>query len=187
MSTTRRNVLKANLPTCSPEGGWSLGKCKPLLGRQHETPTHSSTQIGPKSIPLLAQIHKKGYPLWHTFGVQNPTPSGTLLENPTLCGTEISENPKWYPRHPSIRVLPSMGVPPPLGMLHPEAWALLCWITWVHNLLWSHFNRTVTCKMRFIIFILDQRDTYACLNNTLQTFNMQLIVCWTANSSEYHA
>ena len=30
-----------------------------------------------------------------------------LVTNPTLCGTEIG------PRHPSIRVLPSIGVPPP--------------------------------------------------------------------------
>ncbi len=32
------------------------------------------------------------YPLWHTFGVQNPTLPDTLLENPTLCGTEIGQN-----------------------------------------------------------------------------------------------
>ncbi len=30
--------------------------------------------------------------LWHTFGVQNPTLNGTLLENSTLCGTEIGQN-----------------------------------------------------------------------------------------------
>ena len=28
------------------------------------------------------------------FGVQNPTLNGTLLENPTLCGTEIAQNIK---------------------------------------------------------------------------------------------
>ena len=35
---------------------------------------------------------EKPNPFWHTFGVQNPTLSGTLLENPTLCGTEIGQN-----------------------------------------------------------------------------------------------
>ena len=35
---------------------------------------------------------QKLYPLWHTFGVQDPTLSGTLLETPTLCGTEIGQN-----------------------------------------------------------------------------------------------
>ncbi len=35
---------------------------------------------------------QKPDPLWHTFGVQNPTFSGTLLENPTLCGTEFDQN-----------------------------------------------------------------------------------------------
>ena len=62
-------------------GGWSPGKCKPLLGRHRETlrsvaqnlrnPTLTGTKFGPKTIPLLAQIHKKG----------------------TLCGTAIVE--KW--------------------------------------------------------------------------------------------
>ena len=28
----------------------------------------------------------------HTFGVQNPTLRGTLLGNPTLCGTEVGLN-----------------------------------------------------------------------------------------------
>ncbi len=40
----------------------------------------------------LAQPLEKPYPFWHTFGVQNPTLSGTLLENPTLCGTEDGQN-----------------------------------------------------------------------------------------------
>ncbi len=39
----------------------------------------------------LAQPLEKS-PLWHTFDVQNPTLSGTLLENPTLCGSEINQN-----------------------------------------------------------------------------------------------
>ena len=29
---------------------------------------------------------------WHTFVVHNPTLTGALLENPTLCGTEIGQN-----------------------------------------------------------------------------------------------
>ncbi len=44
------------------------------------------------SALFLAQPVGKPYPLWHTFGVQNPTLSGTLLENPTLCGTDIGQN-----------------------------------------------------------------------------------------------
>ncbi len=39
----------------------------------------------------LAQPLEKPYPFWHTFGVQNSTLSGTLLENPTLCGTEVGQ------------------------------------------------------------------------------------------------
>ncbi len=41
---------------------------------------------------FLAQPEQKPYPLWQIFGVQNPIFSGTLLENPTLCGTEIGQN-----------------------------------------------------------------------------------------------
>ena len=44
------------------------------------------------SVLSVAQLLEKPYPIWHTFGVQNPTLSGTLLENPTLCGTEIGQN-----------------------------------------------------------------------------------------------
>ncbi len=51
------------------------------------------------------------FPLWHTFGTQNPTLSGTLLENPTLCGTEIC-SVKREPRRPSICVLQLMGATP---------------------------------------------------------------------------
>ncbi len=40
----------------------------------------------------LAQKLEKPYRLWHTFGVQNPTLTGTFLENTTLCGTEIGQN-----------------------------------------------------------------------------------------------
>ena len=40
----------------------------------------------------LAQKLEKPYPLRHTLGVQNPTLTGTLLENLTLCGTEIGQN-----------------------------------------------------------------------------------------------
>ena len=40
----------------------------------------------------LAQTLTKPYPFWHTFGVQNPSLSGKLLENPTLCGTEVGQN-----------------------------------------------------------------------------------------------
>ena len=51
--------------------------------------------IGTNFDILHSPLHnhwKKPYPFWHTFGVQNPTLSGTLLENPTLCGTEIGQN-----------------------------------------------------------------------------------------------
>ncbi len=34
---------------------------------------------------------KKSYPLWHTLCVKNPTLIGTLLENPTLSGTEMCQ------------------------------------------------------------------------------------------------
>ncbi len=40
-------------------------------------------------------LHTFTYPFcqfWHTFGVQNPTLSGTLVENPTLCGNEVGQN-----------------------------------------------------------------------------------------------
>ncbi len=71
------------------------------------------------SALALAQPLEKKYHLWHTFGVQNPTLSGTLLENPTLCDTEIGLA-EWYPRCGlSIRILLSMGVPfPTPGILH---------------------------------------------------------------------
>ena len=123
--------------SASGGGGRSPGKCIPLLGRHRETPTLTGTTVGPKSIPLLAQLHWKGYSLWHNYcwkvlncyncwhiapeirpilrnfwhstlslaqqlknpypfwhksGVQNPTLNGTLLKNPTLCGTEIGQN-----------------------------------------------------------------------------------------------
>ncbi len=51
-----------------------------------------STENLANSALFLAQPVQKPYPLWHTFGVQDSTLSGTLLENPTLCGTEIGQN-----------------------------------------------------------------------------------------------
>ena len=45
-----------------------------------------------RSALSVAQPLEKPYPLWHTFCVQNPTLSGTLLENTTLCGTGLDQN-----------------------------------------------------------------------------------------------
>ncbi len=40
----------------------------------------------------LAQLLENPYPFWHTFGIQNPTLSGTLIKTPTLYGTEVGQN-----------------------------------------------------------------------------------------------
>ncbi len=57
------------------------------------TEIHTLTGTNPqKGVPFVAQPLEKPYPFWHTFGVQNPTLSGTLLENRTLCGTEVGQN-----------------------------------------------------------------------------------------------
>ncbi len=42
----------------------------------------------------LAHPLETPYPLWHTYGVQNPTLRGTLPETPNLWGTEICQKYK---------------------------------------------------------------------------------------------
>ncbi len=69
-------------------GGCSAKKYIPLLGWQRKTPTLSGTNFA------------KPYPYWHKIwteihtltGTKNPNLSGTLLENPTLCGNGIGQN-----------------------------------------------------------------------------------------------
>ncbi len=72
-------------------------------------------QLLEKPYPIWQSLWlEKPYPIWHRFGVQNPTLSGTLLENPILCGTGIGQ--KGNPRHPSISVMLSMEGPPPSNL-----------------------------------------------------------------------
>ncbi len=61
-----------------PGGGCSAKRYIPLLGWQCETPTLTGTTF------------PNPYPYWHK--IWDPTLSGTLLANPTLCGTEIGQN-----------------------------------------------------------------------------------------------
>ncbi len=52
--------------------------------------------VGQKVYTPTRTAPRNSYPQWHkiskTLPCQNPTLSGTLLENPTLCGTEIGQN-----------------------------------------------------------------------------------------------
>ena len=133
---------------CSPWKMYTPARTAPRnpyphsLAQTLRNPTLTGTKVGPKAIPLLVQIHKKGYPEyceycgttivkkwligiivgayhrkfgqfcaifhilrspWHNHWknhnlpgtnlvFKNPTFSGTLLENPTLCGTEVGQN-----------------------------------------------------------------------------------------------
>ncbi len=88
------------------------GGLKLSLGRQLGTPSLSGTKFAgpyPYRHKIWDQIHtltgtnpQKGYPLWHNWCSKmvhwhnywhvapKPTLSGTLLENPTLCGTAVN-------------------------------------------------------------------------------------------------
>ncbi len=108
-------------------------------------------RVAPKIRPILsnfwhstlslAQQLEKPYPFWHTFAVQNPILSGTLLENPTLCGTEVGQNGtlavlayaycrQWEcpPRAEEAFTQSSSTL---LKTLHP---ALICWTAYHHRL-----------------------------------------------------
>ena len=71
--------------------------------------------VFPVIVPgsVVAQPLEKPYPSWHTLVVQNPTLSGTLLENLTLCGTEVGQN----------------GTLPVLAYVYCRQWSYLCgWV-----------------------------------------------------------
>ena len=93
----------ARTPPRNPYPQWhKFHKTLPLvaqnLGWNPYPYWHKSTKKNTKkwfigtNVGALAQKLEKPYPLWHTFDVQNPTLTGTLLENPTLSGTEICQN-----------------------------------------------------------------------------------------------